>query len=234
MILNDSIGRAALFDYLKSGYSEHHLTFWEEIEFHYKKDWSEGSVSHHNDAVARQLYERFIKNGAHAQINITEPQRVKLQKAIENIGTKGQTEEQADDAPPQTNEEASATEPCTNTHTYNDETTENIDTMRHLFDSVDHTRFDLLMHVVPVLTPISPPSLCSAVLECHTDSNGNLQSATSDLFDEAASTCLELIKGNYFFPFQQSKQYQTYQNEKKQREDAKAKEEKKSNACCIL
>ena len=63
-------------------------------------------------------------------------------------------------------------------------------------------------------------------------------SASCDLFDDAASTCLELLKGNYFFAFQQSKQFQTYQIEKKSREDEEKKKQlkhsKSSSTCTIL
>jgi hypothetical protein len=120
------------------------------VEYQYKP--LSDDVSARNEK-ANEFYTRFVKNGSKQQINITEPQRLRLQAAIEKIGQK--------------------------------------------------------------------------------DADGKQQNATVDLFDEAAATCLELIKGNYFFPFQQSKQYQAYQAEKKTREESQPKE-KKSGACTIL
>jgi hypothetical protein len=61
------------------------------------------------------------------------------------------------------------------------------------------------------------------------------------LFDESAAYCLELIKGNYFFPFQSSKQYQAYKADKQARiaaeqlqQQQEAEKKKTSTACVIL
>ena len=154
LILHDAAGRRALFDFLKAGYSEHHLTFWEDVETNYKPLPS----AVERDAKAREFWHLYIKNGAKSQINIHEPQRLRLQSAIEKL-----------DNP----------------------------------------------------NPAGP-----------------LEHAQPELFDEASAHCLELIKGNYFFPFQQSKQYAAFQAEKKQREkeeaEQKKKKEKSKGMCVIL
>lgn len=168
-ILNDPPGRLALFDFLKSGYSEHHLTFWEEVEFRYKPL---GSQPAERNTLALELYKRFVKNGSKQQINITEPQRLRLKEAVEKI-------RHNDTA-------AAATAPATPAAEGGD------------------------------------GGAPAAVVEKFDE--------PVDLFDEAAATCLELIKGNYFFLFQQSKQYQAYTAEKKARKE----QEKKSSTCTIL
>lgn len=156
LILRDSAGRRALFEFLKSGYSEHHLTFWEDVEANYKTLHAEPE----RDAKAREFWHLYIKNGSASQINIHEPQRLRLQAALERIDSSAKS---------------------------------------------------------------SAP-----------------EHAAADLFDEASAHCLELIKGNYFFPFQQSKQYAAYMTEKKQREkdEAAAAEQKrkkdKAGRCTIL
>jgi len=195
-LLHDSTGRALLIDFMRSGYSEHHLLFWEEVTFRYKRSkphddqrnptnvengckcnaeckCASNGANHDNpppsaaspaspslplpcrSILARHLYDTYIKNGCPSQINLTEPQRLRLQTAIERIGTK--------DA-----------------------------------DGRDHI----------------PPC---------------------DLFDESASTCLELIKGNYYLPFQASKQYQTYRQEKEEQETNRDQNKTvKSSSCSIL
>lgn len=152
LILHDAAGRRALFDFLKSGYSEHHLSFWEDVEMHYKSI----AAAAERDAKAKEFWHLYIKNGSKSQINIHEPQRLRLQVAIEKLDNKSAAPE----------------------------------------------------HAQP------------------------------DLFDEASAHCLELIKGNYFFPFQQSKQYAAFQTEKRAREqqeaEQKRKKEKSGRMCVIL
>ncbi len=58
-----------------------------------------------------------------------------------------------------------------------------------------------------------------------------------EVFDDAATTCLELVKGNFFFPFQQSKQWERYNEEKKRASEeaaAQKTKENKSSACVVL
>ena len=85
LILHDAAGRAALLDYLKAGYSEHHLIFWEEATQVYAKL----EAQEERNRLAQDMWHRYIKNGSKSQINITEPQRLRLQSAVEQIGQKG-------------------------------------------------------------------------------------------------------------------------------------------------
>ncbi len=150
LLVSDPAGVAALLDYLKAGYSEHHLVFWQEVQERYRRlpSTTDPSAPARNK-LAEDMWHRYGKNGSQSQINITEPQRLRLQTAIEKIG-------QVDAA------------------------------------------------------------------------SGAAYGAPVDLFDESAAHCLELIKGNYFFPFQSSKQYAGYKVEKK------AKEEKEAAAALLL
>ena len=85
IVLNDSIGRRALFQFLESTYTEHHLAFWEAVQFEYKPIQTDSD----RNTAAVQLWNRYVKTGTSQQINITEPQRLRLQTSIEKIGTIG-------------------------------------------------------------------------------------------------------------------------------------------------
>jgi len=174
LLLEDAAGRAALMDFLRAGYSEHHLAFWEEVVHRYRALPAEDQAA--RDSMAREMWQRYGKNGSASQINITEPQRLRVQTALERIGQPLPDGGAADASAP------------------------------------------------------APPASGGA---------GGVYGAPPDLFDESAAYCLELIKGNYFFPFQSSKQYLQYKAEKAQREHLEQQrkqeqKEKKSNACVIL
>ena len=105
----------------------------------------------------------------------------------------------------------------------------------------DHCRTVLTSVLFDVRALFVPACVCVCVCVCVVRSLAVLAAvdptagATVDLFDDAASTCLELIKGNYYFPFQSSKQYERYKADKKSREEAgAAAAKKKTSACCIL
>lgn len=96
----------------------------------------------------------------------------------------------------------------------------------------------------PFAHALSTPCRCCSLHPPDPATGDSFPGPGVDLFDDAASTCLELIKGNYFFPFQSSKQFERYKAEKQQREDEQAradaeaqqaaKKKGKSGACVIL
>jgi hypothetical protein len=176
LLIEDDSGRAALLDYLRAGYSEHHLVFWTEVMHSYRPLADPLA----RDALAKEMWLRYGKNGSASQINITEPQRLRVQKDIERIGTTLTTEENA------------------------------------------------------------AASGSTGAAAAAASAGDGLFHAPVELFDESAAYCLELIKGNYFFPFQSSKQYQAYKADKQARIAAEqlqrqqAAEKKTSTACAIL
>jgi hypothetical protein len=86
LLVSDSAGVTALLDYLKSMHCEHHLVFWQEVQDIYHKQTN----STERNKLSEDMWHRYGKNGSHSQINITEPQRLRIQNAIEKIGTIGQ------------------------------------------------------------------------------------------------------------------------------------------------
>jgi len=131
-LLHHPTGRSLFYTYLQSGFSEHHLAFWEVVE-----EYRGIEDADERKDRAEVIYNQFVKNGTKEQINITEQQRMRVKEHVE--------------------------------------------------------------------------------------------SPTKTMFDEAQLTAMELIKGNYFYKFKETQQYQQFIESVQ-----KNNKEKKSSICVIL
>ena len=91
-LLHSDSGRPLFFEHLRSGHSEHHLVFWEQVQ-QYKRSHRPVPASAVASASepplqtplekAQSIHKRFIVAGSQLQINITEQARTRIQSTLQ-------------------------------------------------------------------------------------------------------------------------------------------------------
>ena len=172
-LLHSNSGRPLFFEHLRSGFSEHHLLFWEQVQQYKRISVAATSPSSSPPLTsldegplptalqkAQSINSRFIVTGSPLQINITEQARLRIQHTLAKFIPNGTLAGQAGAAPP-----------------------------------------------------------------------------PAGLFDESEAVCVELMKGNYFYSFKETSDYQHWLQAERKGQKKAAKGGTKGGArmrCVIL
>lgn len=81
-LLHHERGRGLFYEFLKSNYSEHHLSYWEEVQ-KFKKLNSSTTSEEEIKMHSLKIYNEYVKNGVKQQINIYDVQRMKIKENLE-------------------------------------------------------------------------------------------------------------------------------------------------------